>query len=63
MVYEPITEIEWTSQKGRTAESEVKNVTKAEIRALETTLTDLVTDYTTVAGWLEYTPYSTMNSN
>ena len=34
MVYEPIREIKWTNPKGRTAVSEVKNVTKAEIRML-----------------------------
>lgn len=34
MVYEPIREIKWTNPKGRSAVSEVKNMTKAEIRML-----------------------------
>ena len=34
MVYEPIREIRWTNQKGKTAVSEVKNGRKAEFRML-----------------------------
>lgn len=60
MVYEPIREIKWTNPKGRTAVSQVKNVTKAEIRMLRRHYP--ISDCN-VAGWLQYTPYSTMNSH
>ena len=63
MVYEPIREIRWTNQKGRTAVSEVKNVTEAEIRMLRRHYLISAGDRLNVAGWLQYTPYSTMNSD